>query len=255
VTWSPHDTALVAWAAASIVLVVVLITVFKLHAFVALLLGSGLVGLASGLRATEVISQFQSGFGSTLGSVGILVALGAMLGKLLADSGGADRIVDTILAWAGERRLTWAMTLIAMLLGIPLFFEVGVVLLMPVILLMARRSGASIVRVGIPALAGLSVMHGLVPPHPGPLIAVAALKADLGQTMGLGLAAAIPTVIVAGPLFGAWVGRRVVPEPPHSCRWCSCSGDRSPTWRCRRAAGRGPGSSSSATRSSRCWCR
>jgi GntP family gluconate:H+ symporter len=106
------------------------------------------------------------------------------------------------------------MTLIAMLLGIPLFFEVGVVLLMPVILLMSRRSGASIVRVGIPALAGLSVMHGLVPPHPGPLIAVAALDADLGHTIGFGLLLAIPTVIVAGPLFGSWVGRRVNPEPP-----------------------------------------
>jgi GntP family gluconate:H+ symporter len=214
VSWTPHDTALLAWAAGSIALVVVLITVFRVHAFLALLLGSGFVGLGSGLRVAQVITEFENGFGSTLGSVGILVALGAMLGRLLADSGGADRIVDTILAWAGERRLSWAMTLIAMLLGLPLFFEVGVVLLMPVILLMARRSGASIVYVGIPALAGLSVMHGLVPPHPGPLIAVAALQADLGHTIGLGLLIAVPTVVVAGPLFGAWVGRRVSPEPP-----------------------------------------
>ena len=213
-TWTPHDSALLAWAAGSIAVVVVLITAFRLHAFLALVLGSGFVGLGSGLKATDVIAQFESGFGATLGSVGILVALGAMLGRLLADSGGADRVVDTILGWAGERRLTWAMALIAMVLGIPLFFEVGVVLLMPVILLMARRSGASIVRVGIPALAGLSVMHGLVPPHPGPLIAVAALKADLGQTMALGILIAIPTVIVSGPLFGAWAGRRVVPTPP-----------------------------------------
>jgi GntP family gluconate:H+ symporter len=214
VSWTPHDTALVAWAIAGIAVVVVLITAFRVHAFLALLLGSGVVGLGSGLAATEVLKQFQSGFGSTLGSVGLLVALGAMLGRLLADSGGADRVVDTILAWAGERRITWAMALIAMVIGIPLFFEVGVVLLMPVILLMTRRSGASVVRVGIPALAGLSVMHGLVPPHPGPLIAVDALKADLGQTMGLGLLLAVPTVIVAGPLFGGWIGRRVVPEPP-----------------------------------------
>jgi GntP family gluconate:H+ symporter len=214
VSWTAHDTALLAWAVASIAVVVVLITALRVHAFLALLLGSGVVGLGSGLAASKVISQFESGFGSTLGSVGILVALGAMLGRLLADSGGADRIVDTILAWAGERRLGWAMALIAMLLGIPLFFEVGVVLLMPVILLMTSRSGASIVRVGIPALAGLSVMHGLVPPHPGPLIAVDALKADLGQTMGLGLLFAVPTVALAGPLFGSWIGRRVVPEPP-----------------------------------------
>jgi GntP family gluconate:H+ symporter len=212
--WTSHETWLVVCAVAGIAAIVVLISYFKVHAFIALVLGSGFVGLASGLKAPEVIKQFQTGFGSTLGGVGILVALGTMLGKLLADSGGADRIVNTILEWAGERRLPWAMTLIAMIIGIPLFFEVGVVLLMPVIILMTRRSGSSIVRIGIPALAGLSVMHGLVPPHPGPLIAVDALKADLGQTMAFGLLIAIPTVIVAGPLFGAWIGRRVIAQPP-----------------------------------------
>ena len=213
-SWSSHDTWLVVWAVVGIAVIVVLITRHKVHPFIALVLGSGVVGLASGLAATEVIKQFESGFGGTLGGVGILVALGTMLGKLLAESGGADRIVSTILGWAGERRLPWAMTLIAMTIGIPLFFEVGVVLLMPVIMLMTRRSGGSIVRVGIPALAGLSVMHGLVPPHPGPLIAVDALKADLGQTMAYGLLVAIPTVVVAGPLFGSFVGKRVHPEPP-----------------------------------------
>jgi GntP family gluconate:H+ symporter len=213
-SWTAADSWLVVAALAGIATIVVLITAFKVHAFIAMILGSGVVGLASGLRATEVIKQFETGFGNTLGSVGILVGLGTMLGRLLADSGGADRIVATILGWAGERRLPWAMTLIAMIIGIPLFFEVGVVLVMPVILLMTKRSGSSIVRVGIPALAGLSVMHGLVPPHPGPLIAVDALKADLGQTMAFGLVIAIPTVIIAGPVFGAWIGKRVHPEPP-----------------------------------------
>lgn len=212
--WTSHETWLVTCAVIGIALIVVLISYLKVHAFIALIIGSGFVGLASGLKAPDVIKQFETGFGSTLGGVGILVALGTMLGKLLADSGGADRIVNTILAWAGERRLPWAMTLIAMIIGIPLFFEVGVVLLMPVIILMTRRAGTSVVRVGIPALAGLSVMHGLVPPHPGPLIAVDALKADLGQTMAFGFLIAIPTVIVAGPLFGAWIGKRVIAEPP-----------------------------------------
>ena len=213
-SWTSHDTWLMVWALVGIAVIVVLITRFKVHPFIALIAGSGVVGLTSGLAATDVIKQFQNGFGSTLGSVGIFVALGTMLGKLLADSGGADRIVSTILSWAGERRLPWAMTLIAMIVGIPLFFEVGVVLLMPVILLMTRRSRSSIVQVGIPALAGLSVMHGLVPPHPGPLIAIDALKADLGQTMAFGFLVAIPTVIVAGPLYGNWISRRVRPEPP-----------------------------------------
>lgn len=212
--WTAHETWLVAWTLISIACIVLLISYFKVHAFIALVLGAGVLGLASELKAPEVIKQFQSGFGGTLGSVGILVALGTMLGKLLADSGGADRIVQTIVAWAGERRLPWAMALIAMVIGVPLFFEVGVVLLMPLIILMTRRSGVSIVRVGIPALAGLSAMHGLVPPHPGPLIALAALNADLGQTMAYGLLIAIPTVLLAGPLFGAWMGARVSAQAP-----------------------------------------
>src|SRR5690349_15541892 len=212
--WSSHDTLLVVWTVLGIAVVVVLISWAKLHPFLALILGSAVAGLGAGLSAADVIKNFEAGFGSTLAGVGILVALGTILGKLLADSGGADRVVDTIVGRSGERRLPWAMALIAMIIGIPLFFEVGVVLLIPVIFLVARRAQTSIVRVGIPALAGLSVMHGLVPPHPGPLIAVDALKADLGQTMALGLLIAIPTVIVAGPLFGAWIGARVRPEPP-----------------------------------------
>lgn len=212
--WTSHDTWLVVWTLVAIAVVVLLITRFAVHPFIALILGSGVVGLASGLPAADVIRNFQSGFGSTLGSVGILVALGTMLGKLLADSGGADRIADTIVGRTGERRLPWAMALIAMIVGIPLFFEVGVVLLIPVIFLVTRRAGTSVIRVGIPALAGLSVMHGLVPPHPGPLIAVDALDADLGQTLALGLLVAIPTVAIAGPIFGGWVGRYVRPDPP-----------------------------------------
>jgi len=164
--WTGHDTLLVLWALVGIAVIVLLITWGKVHPFLALILGSLTVGLGTGLAAADVIKQFESGFGSTLASVGILVGLGTMLGKLLADSGGADQVVRTILGRAGERRLPWAMTLIAMIVGLPLFFEVGVVLLIPVIVLMARRSGQSIIRIGIPALAGLSVMHGLVPRTP-----------------------------------------------------------------------------------------
>jgi GntP family gluconate:H+ symporter len=212
--WTAHDTSLVVWAAVAIAVVVILITWFKLHPFLALVLGSAVVGLGSGLAAADLIKQFESGFGSTLGSVGTLVALGTILGKLLADSGGADRIVETIVSASGPRRLPWAMALIAMIIGLPMFFEVGLVLLIPVIFLVSRRANTSIVRVGIPALAGLSVMHGLVPPHPGPLLAITAVHADLGRTLGFGLLVAIPTVIIAGPLYGMWISRWVSPTPP-----------------------------------------
>jgi gluconate:H+ symporter, GntP family len=213
-TWTPHDTALIAWAILAIGVIVIVITQLKLHPFLALILGSGVVGFGSGLAPETIVGTFEKGFGNTLASTGILVALGTMLGKLLASSGGADRIVDTILARTSERQLPWAMALIAMVVGIPLFFEVGVVLLIPVVFLMARRSKLSVVTIGIPALAGLSVMHGLIAPHPGPLIAIAALDADLGQTIGYGLLVAVPTLIISGPLFGSWVVRRVSPDPP-----------------------------------------
>jgi gluconate:H+ symporter, GntP family len=212
--WTAHDTSLTIWALIGIVVVIVLITQFKVHPFIALILGSGAAGLGAGLAAAKVISQFEAGFGSTLGGVGILVALGTILGKLLADSGGADRIVDTIVGRTSENRLPWAMALIAMIVGLPLFFEIGVVLLIPVIFLVTRRAQTSVIRIGIPTLAGLSVMHGLVPPHPGPLIAITALNANLGQTLAYGLVVAIPTVIIAGPLYGGWIGRRVNPTPP-----------------------------------------
>ncbi len=208
-----HDAALIAWTLVGIAAIVLLIARAKLHPFLALLVGSGVVGFGAGLPASEVVAGFEKGFGGTLASTGILVALGTMLGKLLAASGGADRIVDTILAHAGPRRLPWAMAAIAMVIGLPLFFEVGVVLLLPVVFLTARRAERSVVGIGIPALAGLSVMHGLVAPHPGPLIAIAALHADLGRTIAYGLAVAIPTLIIAGPLFGSWIGRRVIVAP------------------------------------------
>ena len=143
-----------------------------------------------------------------LGYVGVLIALGAMLGKLLADSGGADQVVDTLLR-GRSGTLPWKMALIAFIIGIPMFFEIGLVLLIPVVMLTVRRTGRPALLLGIPALAGLSVLHGFVPPHPGPLAAIAALHANVGFTLALGLVIAIPTVIVAGPLFGKLAARMV----------------------------------------------
>jgi GntP family gluconate:H+ symporter len=201
-------------ALVGIAVIVLLITRWKMHAFLALTIGSGVLGAVAGAPMSKAVASFTTGLGATVASTGVLIALGAILGKLLADSGGADQIVDTILARTGERRLPCAMTLIAALVGLPLFFEVGIVLLVPVVLLVARRGNQSLMRVGVPALAGLSVMHGLVPPHPGPLAAVAAIHADLGTTLALGVLVAIPTVVIAGPLFGRLADRWVKAVPP-----------------------------------------
>jgi GntP family gluconate:H+ symporter len=179
-----------------------------------LVLGSAFVGLASGVSFDKVISNFEDGVGNTLKEVGLLIALGAMLGKLLADSGGANRVVDTLLGKVSPKLLPWAMALVAVIIGLPMFFEIGLVLLLPVIVLIAQRSGGKLMRVAIPALAGLSVLHGLVPPHPGPLVAISSLNAPLGITLALGLLIAIPTVIICGPLFSIYAARWVPVDAP-----------------------------------------
>jgi gluconate:H+ symporter, GntP family len=196
-------------ALAGIALIVVLITVVKLHPFLSLIIGSVTVGAVAAENPGKVLDSFGKGFGDTATSVGILIALGAMFAKLLADSGGADEIVDTIVGHASPRALPWAMALVGAIIGLPMFFEIGVVLLVPVIYLVSRRSQLPLIAVGIPALAGLSAMHGLVPPHPGPLTAIGLLKADLGVTLALGVAVAVPTVVIAGPLFGRLAARWV----------------------------------------------
>ncbi|MDX2730756.1 MULTISPECIES: gluconate:H+ symporter [Streptomyces] len=199
---------------AGIAVIVLLITKFKLHAFLALTIGSLALGSFAGAAPAKTIASFTAGLGSTVAGVGVLIALGAILGKLLADSGGADQIVDTILAKASGRAMPWAMVLIASIIGLPLFFEVGIVLLIPVVLLVAKRGNYSLMRIGIPALAGLSVMHGLIPPHPGPLVAIDALGANLGVTLALGVLVAIPTVIIAGPVFSRYAARWVDIKAP-----------------------------------------
>lgn len=205
---------LVTAALVGIVALVLLITQFSLHPFLALTIGSLLVAAVAGMSMGDAVAAFSDGFGSTAASVGTLIALGAMFGKLLADSGGADRLVDTIVSRSGPRTLPWSMAAVGALIGLPMFFEIGLVILMPVIFLVARRAQVSLIAVGIPALAGLSAMHGLVPPHPGPLAAIGILDADLGITLVLGVLVSIPVVVLAGPLFATLAARWVDVSPP-----------------------------------------
>jgi gluconate:H+ symporter, GntP family len=201
-------------AVLGIVVVILLIAWAKWHPLLALILGSAVLGLVAGVGPSDIVTSFTNGLGATVGSVGLLIALGSMIGALLAESGGADTIVRRIVG-VSAAALPWAMAGIAALIGLPLFFEIGVVLLVPIVLLVARRTDVGLLRIGIPALAGLSVLHGLVPPHPGPLVAISSLHADLGLTLIFGLICAIPTVIIAGPVFGNFIAKRVdVPVPP-----------------------------------------
>jgi GntP family gluconate:H+ symporter len=228
------DFRLILAALLGIAAVVLLITWLKVHPFLALILGSAVLGAVGGLGASDTVTSFTTGVGTTVGNVGLLIALGAMIGGMLAASGGADRVVGAFVERVSARRLPWAMAGVAALIGIPLFFEVGVVLLVPIVLLVARRTQLPVLAVGIPALAGLSVLHGLVPPHPGPLVAIDALGADLGRTLLFGLIAAIPCVILAGPVFGTWISRRLdLPIPAFGGTGPADGGDD-------RGGGRGP---------------
>jgi GntP family gluconate:H+ symporter len=201
-------------AALGIATVVVLIVWAKFHPLLGLILGTAVLGTVAAVPPEDGLASFITGVGSTFGSVGLLIALGAMLGQLLADSGGANRIVDTIVDRVGPRGLPWAMALIATIIGLPMFFEIGVVILVPIVVLVARRTQTPLMLVGIPALAGLSILHGLVPPHPGPLTAISYLHAPLGLTLVFGLIVAAPTLVIAGPLLAILINRWVpVPAP------------------------------------------
>lgn len=207
------DSQLVAAALLGFATVVLLISALRVHAFVALTLGSAVLGAVSRMPPLKIVDSFTAGVGSTVGSVGLVIALGAMMGGLLADSGGADRVVDQVVGAIPARWLPWAIAGVAALIGLPLFFEVGVVLLVPVIALVSRRVQFPLMKIGVPALAGLSVLHGLVPPHPGPVAAITTLNADMGLTLAFGLIVAVPAVILAGPVYGSFVSCRVQPMP------------------------------------------
>ena len=208
-----RDAALLVDTLIAIVALIVLITNVKLHPFIALILAAGFIGLAARMPTPDIVQSFQKGFGDVLGFVGIVIGLGTMLGKLMAVSGGADRIAQTLVRRFGEQRIHWAMLAVAFLVGIPLFFEVGFVLLIPLVFTVAKRVNVPLLKLGIPLLAGLSVVHGLIPPHPAPLIAIDAFKADIGKTILYALIVGIPTAIIAGPIFGSFIAKSIDTRP------------------------------------------
>ena len=199
-------------AAVSVVTLVLLIARLKLHPFVALVIVSVATGIATGMPLAKIVTSFETGAGGALGHIAVVIALGTMLGKMLAESGGAEQIADRVIQVAGARNVHWAMACIALLVGIPVFFDVGLVLLAPVAFDVARRTGASMVLVGIPMVAALSVVHGIIPPHPAALVAVSAYHADIGRTMLYALIVGLPTVALAGPVFARLVERHVRPR-------------------------------------------
>ncbi len=210
-----HEASLMLFALFAILALVVLIAKFKLHPFLGLTLVSVAIGFHSGMKLPAIAKTFQEGVGNTLGFLGVVVGLGMMLGKMLSESGGAHVIANTIIRLLGERRLPWAMLAVAFVVGVPVLFSVGLVLLVPIVYAIARETKTPLLRVAIPLVAGLSVSQGFLPPHPGPMLAIEQIGADVGKTLLYGALVGIPTAIVAGPFFGSLVGSRLTVDLGH----------------------------------------
>ena len=206
---------LLLYAGLSILALIVLIARFRLNPFISVTLVSVGLALLAGMPAPEILPAYEQGVGKTLGHIALIVALGTMLGKMMAESGGAERIARTLIARFGPKNVHWAMMLIAFCIGLPIFFEVGFVLLIPIALNVARRTGVPLLLVGLPMVAGLSVVHGLVPPHPAAMLAVHAYGADVGRTVVYALLVGLPTAALAGPVFARFVAPRVT-LPAHN---------------------------------------
>lgn len=200
---------LLIYAALSILALIVLIARFRLNPFISVTVVSLGLALLAGLPADQIVGTYEQGVGRTLGHIALIVALGTMLGKMMAESGGAERIARTLIRAFGPRRVHWAMMLIAFCIGLPIFFEVGFVLLIPIALNVARRTGVPLLFVGLPMVAGLSVVHGLVPPHPAAMLAVHEYHADVGRTVFYALLVGLPTAALAGPVFARFVAPRM----------------------------------------------
>ncbi|MBW9332753.1 MULTISPECIES: GntP family permease [Herbaspirillum] len=208
-----QGSALLVYALVAVIALIVLIAKFKMNPFIVLIVVSLVLGLAVGMPMGNIVKAFETGVGNALGHIALVVGLGTMLGKMMAESGGAERIANTMIKAFGEKNVHWAMMTVAFIVGLPVFFEVGFVLLVPIAFNVAKRTGTNMVLVGIPMVAGLSVVHGLIPPHPAALLAVTAYSADIGRTILYALIVGIPTAIIAGPIFGKLISKVVIPNP------------------------------------------
>jgi GntP family gluconate:H+ symporter len=203
------DTRLLLYALGAVIALIALIARFKLYPFIALIVVSLGMGIAAGMPLGAAVKAFQDGVGNALGFIAVVVGLGTMLGKMMAESGAATRIATTLIDLFGEPRVHWAITIVAFIVGIPVFFQVGFVLLIPLVFTIARRTGMSLIKIGIPLVAGLSVVHGMLPPHPAAMLAVGAYHADVGRTLLYGMVVGFPTAVLAGPIFATWIAPRI----------------------------------------------
>lgn len=197
--------------AVGIIALLILIMGLRLNTFISLIIVSFGVALALGMPLGEIVKTIEAGLGGTLGHLALIFGLGAMLGKLIADSGGAQRIAMTLVNKFGEKHIQWAVVVASFIIGVALFFEVGLVLLIPIVFAISKQLRVSILYLGIPMTAALSVTHGFLPPHPGPTVIAGEYGANIGEVLLYGFIIAIPTVLLAGPIFTK-IAKKLVPD-------------------------------------------
>ena len=202
-----HNWYLPACVAGTVLLLLLLIARLRLHPALGLMIAALSLGIASGMPIAQVPASFTVGVGNLMGRIAMILGLGAILGRLLDRSGAAIALSNFLVDVFGPRGLSWAMLTLGILVGLPVFFEVGLVLLMPIVVAAAERSRRPPILVAIPLLAGLSIMHGTVPPHPAAMLAATAYHADLGRSILFGLLVGVPAASIAGPLLGWWIAR------------------------------------------------
>lgn len=211
---TPDVAYLLSVAGGAIVLLLVLIMRFKVHAFVALTLVSLITALATGVTYDQVIPTLLSGFGATLASVALLVGLGAMIGRILEMTGGAKVLADTLINRFGPHRAPMALGVASLMFGFPIFFDAGLIVMLPIIFSVAKQFGGSVLKYALPSAGAFAVMHAFLPPHPGPVAASELLGANIGLLTVVGLLVAIPTWYIGAYLFGLWAGKKFeIPLP------------------------------------------
>lgn len=196
--------------ALGVVALLILIMKLNLNTFISLIVVSFLVAIALRMPIEEIVESIEAGMGDTLGSIALIFGFGAILGRLVSDAGGAQRIAMTLIDKFGEKHIQWAVVIASFIIGIALFFEVGLVLLIPIVFQIAKQLRVSILYLGIPMAAALSVTHGFLPPHPGPTVIAQQYEANIGMVLVYGFIISIPTVVIAGPLF-TYASRKMAP--------------------------------------------
>jgi len=209
-----EGSTLIALTLGSVALLLALILVGRMHAFVALIISSMALGLSAGMEPLSVVGSVKGGLGNALGSIAIILALGAMIGRFIEHSGGGRVLADWFLDRFGQGRANWAVLAGAFIVGLPIFFDVGFIILAPIIWNLARESKRSILYFGLPVAAALTVTHALVPPHPAPAAAAAALGADLGKTIVYGILVSIPMAVIGGIFYGGWIAKKIFAPVP-----------------------------------------